>query len=91
MSFPPPPPDFAGIEKRTKTERDNLLLLNKSKQRFLFLVFGFTAVYNQERLILQTIYLLNKGIKFAVYNQERVLMARVWYIEIKRNPLLLLS
>ena len=49
-----------GIEQRTK--RDNLLLLNKSKQRFLFLVFGFTAVYNQERVILQTIYLLNKEI-----------------------------
>ena len=49
MSPLPPPPDFAGIEKRTKTERDNLLLLNKSKQRFLFLVFGFTAVYNQEQ------------------------------------------
>ena len=62
MSPLPPPPDFAGIEKRTKTERDNLLLLNKSKQRFLFLVFGFTAVCNQERLLLQTIYLLNKEI-----------------------------
>ena len=59
-SPPPLPPDFAGIEKRT--ERDNLLRLNKSKQRFSFLVSGFTAVYNQERLILQTIYLLNKEI-----------------------------
>jgi hypothetical protein len=34
----------------------------------------FSAVYNQERLILQTIYVLTKqgnvGLKSAVYNQE---------------------
>ena len=56
---------------------------------------SFTAVYNQERLILQTIYLLNKikrtraiisrGLYSftpfftAVSNQERVIMARVRY------------
>ena len=34
----------------------------------------FSAVYNQEGLILQTIYVLNKeilGLKSAVYNQDQ--------------------
>ena len=47
----------------------------------IFFTPFFSAVYNQERLILQTI-LVHKqgklGIKSAVYNQERVMMARVW-------------
>ena len=43
------------------------------KPRLVFFDPFFTAVYNQERLILQTIYVLNKEIllKSAVYNQER--------------------
>ena len=44
----------------------------------------FTAVYIVERLVLQTIYVLNKeilqflGLKSAVYDQEQVIMARIW-------------
>ena len=44
----------------------------------------FTAVYNQERLILQTTYVLkggNSSKNAAVYNQERVIMERVRYIK----------
>ena len=40
-------------------------------------------VYNQERLILQTIYVLKRGNSSknaTVSNQERVIMARVQYI-----------
>ena len=48
----------------------------------------FTAVYNQERLILETIYVVNKeilqkirGLQLRVVsNQERVIMARIRYI-----------
>ena len=43
----------------------------------------FSSVYNQERLILQTISVHKQakfGLKFAVYSQEQVMMARVWYI-----------
>ena len=51
-------------------------------QNMAFIIF-FTAVYNQERLILQTIYVStkqgNSSIKSSVCNQERVIMARVWY------------
>ena len=54
-------------------------------QNMAFIIF-FTAVYNQERLILQTIYVStkqgNSSIKSSVCNQERVIMARVWYIYI---------
>ena len=46
----------------------------------------FTAVYIVERLVLQTIHVLNKKIlqflslKSAVYNQERIIMAHVRYL-----------
>ena len=44
-------------------------------------IIFFTAVYNQERLILQTIYVSTKqgnvDLESAVYNQERAIMARV--------------
>ena len=52
------------------------------------LEFFFTAVYNQERLILQTNYVLKRGNSSknaAVSNQERVIMARVRYFNLKRN------
>ena len=45
----------------------------------------FTVVYIVERLVIKTIYVLNKeilqflGLKFAVSDQERVIMARVRY------------
>ena len=48
-------------------------------------------VYIVERLVLQTIYVLNKEIlqflelKSVVYNQERVIMARVQYIQFHDN------
>jgi hypothetical protein len=45
-----------------------------SRGLYIFTPF-LTAVYNQEWLILQTIYLLNKGI--LQKNQEWVIMARV--------------
>ena len=54
----------------------------KPRLEYFFMPF-FTAVYNQERLILQTIYALNKencSIKSEVYNQERVTMAHLRYI-----------
>ena len=41
----------------------------------LFTLF-FSAVYNHEWLVLQTIYVLNK----EIYSQERVIMVRVWYV-----------
>ena len=48
-----------------------------NKPRLVFFPAFFTAVYIVERLVLQTIYILNKeilqflGLKFAVYNRER--------------------
>ena len=51
-----------------------------------FFTLFFTAVYIEEWLVLQTIYVLNQeilqflGLKSAVYNWERVIMARVRYI-----------
>ena len=51
--------------------------------RLVFFTPFFTAVYNQERLILQTTYVLKRGNSSkndAVYNQEWVIMARVRYM-----------
>ena len=56
------------------------------KTRFVFFTPFFTAVFIVERLVLQTINVLNKeilqfmGLQSAVYNQERVIMARVRYV-----------
>ena len=49
----------------------------------IFFTLFFTAIYIVERLVLQTIYVLNKvilqflGLKSAVYNLERVILAHV--------------
>ena len=51
-------------------------------------------VYNQERFILQTVYVLkggNSSKKAAVSNQERVIMARVRYMVIYIWPKLFSS
>ena len=52
-----------------------------SRHYCVFFTQFFTAIYNQEQLILQTIQVHtkqeNKGLKSAVYNQERVMMERV--------------
>ena len=62
-----------------------LLYASHYKPRLVyFLPQFFTAVYIVERLVLQTIYVVNKEIlqflslKSAVHNQERFIMARVW-------------
>ena len=47
---------------------------NIQSAAYIFFTPFFTAVYNQERLILQTIYVLKRGNSsknVAVYNQER--------------------
>ena len=50
------------------------------KPRLVFFTPFFTAVYNQERLILETIYVLNKqgnsSKKSAVCNEERFQIKR---------------
>ena len=57
------------------------------KPRLVYFLPHFSvAAYIVERLILQTIYVLNMkilqflGLKSAVYNQERVIMAHVWHL-----------
>ena len=48
----------------------------------LYFTAFFSEVYNQERLISQTIYLLNKeyvGLKSAIYNQEQVITVCLQY------------
>ena len=65
--------DICVTEKRTYRKRAII-----SRGCIFFTPF-FTAVYNLERLILETIYVGNSSKKSAVYNQERVIMARVRY------------
>ena len=56
-----------------------------SRGLYIFTPF-FSAVYIVERLILQTIYVLNKeilqflGLKSAVYNQEQLILQTIYVL-----------
>ena len=71
-----------------------MALNTKGAAACIFFTPFFTAVYNQERLILQTIYVLKSGNyskKSTVYYQEGVIMARVRYISFDKIKMFFFS